>query len=240
MGEQLEGGFMEIGEGGGHAVRNKGHAVVSGGSGYDGSAHADVGRDARGHEVGDALAAQGKVQWRAVELVVGVALYDQFTLQGGQLLDGLGGFHSFTRIRADEAVRGGMLEARRLAFLCGQVFHAEWIASQAGYVVGVDELGEDDGSSRGPEGVDETAEGRDDCPSGGHFKRGALVEEAVLHVDDEQGGLAGNEPVLLLDEPIYFRIVYVHSSDWVQLALASRSSRRNTGASTAESSVEYR
>ena len=105
-----------------------------------------------------------------------------------------------------------MLEARWFAFLCGQVFHAEWIAPQAGYVVGVDELGEDDGSSLGPEGVDETANGRDDCPPCGHFQRGALVEEAVLHVDDEQGGLAGNESVLLFDAAIYFCVVYVHGN----------------------------
>ena len=104
MGEQLEGGFMDVGERGGHAVGGDGHAVVAGGSGDDGAAHADVGRDARGHEVGDALAAQGKIEGRAVELVVGVALYDQLARQWGQLLDGLGGFHSFTRVRADEAV----------------------------------------------------------------------------------------------------------------------------------------
>lgn len=230
---------MEIGEGRGHAVGGEGYAVVSGGSGYDGSAHADVGRDARGHEVGNTLAAQGKVEWRAVELVVGVALYHQFTPQRRQLLDCLGGFHSLTGVRADETVRGGMLEARWFAFLCGQVFHAEWIAPQAGHVVGVDELGEDDGSPLGPEGVDETANGRDDCPPCGHFQRGALVEEAVLHVDDEQGGLACDESVLLLDSAIYFFVVYVHSCALVQLAFAKRSSRRKTGLSSVEFSGEY-
>ena len=133
-----------------------------------------------------------------------------------------------------------MLEAGRFAFLGGQVLHAERVAPQAGHVVGVDELGEDDGSSFGPEGVDETADGRDDSPSGGHFQRGAFVEEAVLHVDDEQGRLACDESVFLLDAAIYFFVVYVHSGALVQLAFAKRSSRRKTGVSSAESSVEYR
>ena len=59
VGEQLEGGVMKIVERGSHAVGGEGYAVVAGGSRDDGAAHADVGRDAGGHEVGDALAAQG-------------------------------------------------------------------------------------------------------------------------------------------------------------------------------------
>ena len=121
------------------------------------------------------MAAQGKIEGRSVELVVGVALYHQFTPQWGQFLDCLGGFHSFARVRSDEAVRRGMLETDRSTFLGGQVLHAERVAPEAGHVVGIDEFGEDDGSSLGPEGIDETADGRDDCPSGDHFKRGALV-----------------------------------------------------------------
>ncbi len=46
---------MEVGEGRGHAVGGEGHAVVAGGSGDDGSAYADVGRDAGGDKVGDAV-----------------------------------------------------------------------------------------------------------------------------------------------------------------------------------------
>ena len=49
VGEELEGSLVEVGEGRANAVGGEGHAVVAGGSGDDGSAHADVGRDAGGH-----------------------------------------------------------------------------------------------------------------------------------------------------------------------------------------------
>ena len=90
------------------------------------------------------------------------------------------------------------------------MFHAEWIAAQTGHVFRVDEFRENNRSVFRPESINQLTNTGNELPAGSHFQRGTFIEETVLHVDNEQSGLAGNELVHLLDAAIYLYVVYVH------------------------------
>jgi len=68
-----------------------------------------------------------------------------------------------------------------------QMFDAEWIAAQARHRWRIDELREDDRRARGAAALDQATDGGDECAALRHLEGRTRIQEAVLHVHDEQG-----------------------------------------------------
>ena len=74
----LEAGLGQARPGGSDPIGDGGDTIVATRCGDEGAVHANICRDAGHEEVGYALASEGEIKRRSVELVVGVAPDDQF------------------------------------------------------------------------------------------------------------------------------------------------------------------
>ena len=186
-----------------HPVGDGSDPVIPSGGGDQGAVHTNIGCDTSQHQPVDMQRSQCQIEMGSIELVVGMASNDQLVGSRGELLHSIRRFHSLAAARTDKAVVRWVGIACRIPFLMRKVFGAEWFSTQAGDCCCIDKLGENHRYTLGPAGLYNLDNiGQNQSP-GSNFQRGSLVQETMLHINNDQGRLALVEAVGLVN-PVTF------------------------------------